>query len=57
MNFWEYKIFNNSKILHYAIIKNKLTGISLQIPYSDLSHMDSKAAEDIIKNITKTLNI
>lgn len=53
---WKYHIFNNPKILHYAVIIDEISGISLKIPYEQLSHMTSKGAEKIVKDITNKLN-
>lgn len=53
---WTYKIFNSSKILHYAIIKNTINGVRLNIPYKDFSKMSKEAAEKQIIEIVNKLN-
>jgi hypothetical protein len=53
---WVYTIFNSRKILHYAVIKNTLTGVRLTIPYGNLSSFSKEKAKEIIEEIVNKLN-
>ena len=53
---WIYKIFNNPKARTYAVIKNKITGISLHVPYRQLADKPDDVAESFVKEITDKLN-
>lgn len=53
---WTYKIYNNKKILHYATIKNNVTGINLNIPYEQLADKSFDVAKHFITEIVNKLN-